>query len=69
MVFINVPEVNVPFTPDSLASGQPSPSLSKSKLLTIPSLSISQLFKVLALQKEMALMNPPLKVVLILSVV
>ena len=41
VVLIKVPDVNVPFTPDSFASGQPSPSESKSNLLRIPSPSRS----------------------------
>ena len=39
--FFTEPEVRVPFTPDSFASGQPSPSESKSKRFGIPSPSVS----------------------------
>ena len=40
---ITVPVVNVPITPASLASGQPSPSLSRSKWFGIPSVSLLSL--------------------------
>ena len=39
--FFTEPALKVPFTPDSFASGQPSPSESKSSLLNMPSLSVS----------------------------
>ena len=39
--FFTEPELKVPFTPDSFASGHPSPSESKSKRLGIPSPSKS----------------------------
>ena len=42
---ITLPEVKVPGTLASFESGQPSPSESRSKLLTIPSPSISQSLK------------------------
>ena len=41
VVLIIVPLVKTPFTPDSFASGHPSPSESKSKRLGIPSPSVS----------------------------
>ncbi len=53
--FLMVPVVNDPFTPDSKASGQLSPSLSKSNRFGIPSLSVSvsiqlrEIFNVVAL--------------------
>ena len=40
--FFTVPVVKVPDTPASNASGQPSPSESKSKRFAIPSLSVSK---------------------------
>ena len=43
--FTTVPLVKVPVTLASLASGQPSPSESRSKLLIIPSPSVSQFAK------------------------
>ena len=44
--FFTDPEDKVPVTPDSFASGQPSPSESRSKLFGIPSLSASQFVEI-----------------------
>ena len=40
--FFTEPELSVPFTPASFASGQPSPSESKSNWFGMPSPSLSQ---------------------------